>query len=248
MQKAHELSQPVWMVTHAAYGRSRAAPSAAACCSPAVSADAVGASVTSTTGPVSAALRSRAGALAALWVPKTTSTWGARARMASPSSWARHPPTAICMPGRRSRSALRLPRCPKNRLSAFSRMQQVLKTTTSAASSRSILTSPSARSAPARRSESCSFIWHPKVRIANVRGAGAVPGSPGAGLVVAIGPGYGRRRAGRAGYGWVASTTVWIPPRTSQSVVTVIRRGATAATRSSRMRLVTSSWNAPSFR
>ena len=52
----------------------------------------------------------------------------------------------------------------------------------------------------------------------------------------------------RSAYGYEASTTVWIPPRTNQSVVTVIRRGATAATRSSRMRLVMSSWNPPSFR
>ena len=44
------------------------------------------------------------------------------------------------------------------------------------------------------------------------------------------------------------STSVWIPPRTSQSVLTVIRRGATAPTRSSRIRLVTSSWNPASFR
>src|SRR5690242_4420738 len=41
----------------------------------------------------------------------------------------------------------------------------------------------------------------------------------------------------------VASTTVWMPPLTSQSVRTVARRGSIAATRSSRMRLVTSSWN-----
>ena len=45
-----------------------------------------------------------------------------------------------------------------------------------------------------------------------------------------------------------ASTTVWMPPRTSQSVVTVMRRGAIAATRSSRIRLVMSSWKPPSLR
>ena len=33
----------------------------------------------------------------------------------------------------------------------------------------SVATRPSATSAPARRSESCSFIWHPKVRMWNVR-------------------------------------------------------------------------------
>ena len=44
------------------------------------------------------------------------------------------------------------------------------------------------------------------------------------------------------------STTVWMPPRTSQSVTTVIERGAIAATRSSKMRLVMSSWKPPSLR
>src|SRR5262245_4833944 len=43
-------------------------------------------------------------------------------------------------------------------------------------------------------------------------------------------------------------TTVLIPPRMFQSPTTSMRRGASVRTRSSRMRLVTSSWNAPSFR
>ena len=52
------------------------------------------------------------GRRARLWVPNTTSTWAARCRIRSRSIWARQPPTAICMPGRRSRSDLRLPRWP----------------------------------------------------------------------------------------------------------------------------------------
>src|SRR5579884_3076225 len=46
-------------------------------------------------------------------------------------------------------------------------MQQVLSTTTSAASTSSVGSIPSAASRPAMRSESCSFIWHPKVRTRN---------------------------------------------------------------------------------
>src|SRR3954471_12848884 len=44
-------------------------------------------------------------------------------------------------------------------------MQHVLSSTTSACSTSSVPSMPSASSRPARRSESCSFIWHPKVRI-----------------------------------------------------------------------------------
>src|SRR5271155_5458128 len=51
-------------------------------------------------------------------------------------------------------------------------MVQVLKMTTSASDSSLTATMPSATMSPARRSESCSFIWHPKVRMANFLGAG----------------------------------------------------------------------------
>src|SRR3954451_3098865 len=44
-------------------------------------------------------------------------------------------------------------------------MQQVLSTTTSASSIDVVADMPSASNRPAIRSESCSFIWHPKVRI-----------------------------------------------------------------------------------
>src|SRR4051794_41838387 len=43
-------------------------------------------------------------------------------------------------------------------------MQHVLSTTTSASATSSPAAYPSASSSPAMRSESCSFIWHPKVR------------------------------------------------------------------------------------
>src|SRR5256885_2164564 len=44
-------------------------------------------------------------------------------------------------------------------------IQQVLRTTTSASSRPAARSIPSDSSRPAMRSESCSFIWHPKVRI-----------------------------------------------------------------------------------
>jgi hypothetical protein len=68
------------------------------------------------------------------------------------------------MSGLRCFSALSWPRFPYSLLSAFSRMQQVLSTTTSASSTLAAGCSPSASNSPAIRSESCSFIWHPKVR------------------------------------------------------------------------------------
>ena len=47
---------------------------------------------------------------------------------------------------------------------------------------------------------------------------------------------------------WVARTTVLIPPRTLKSPTTSIQRGPATVTKSLRMRLVTSSWKAPSLR
>src|SRR5687768_13600689 len=48
-------------------------------------------------------------------------------------------------------------------------MQHVLRTTTSASSRLSVASRPSDWSRPAMRSESCSFIWQPNVRIRNFR-------------------------------------------------------------------------------
>ena len=99
-----------------------------------------------------------------LWVPSTTSTQGARSRTSSRSFWAAHPPTTSSRPARASLNLLSWPRFPYRRLSAFSRMVQVLTKTTSASSALAALTMPSASNNPATRSLSCSFIWQPKVR------------------------------------------------------------------------------------
>src|SRR5258708_26325278 len=92
-------------------------------------------------------------------------------------------------------------------------MQQVLRTMTSAASGSSVGSMPSATRSPARRSESCSFIWHPKVRTWNRRGMGArvygpgLSGSPGvhvglvAFLVAATAVSIGSVVQGAVGFG-----------------------------------------------
>ena len=49
------------------------------------------------------------------------------------------------------------------RSSAFSRIEQVLKRMRSAPSASGASAYPSDSSMPFMRSESCSFIWHPKV-------------------------------------------------------------------------------------
>ena len=67
-------------------------------------------------------------------------------------------------------------------------------------------------------------------------------------VMVIFGAGGDLTRTGGAAQGWLAVTSVVMPPRTFQRVCTVMRRGLMAATRSSRMRLVMSSWNAPSSR
>ena len=55
---------------------------------------------------------SSAGSEPMLWVPKTTSTQGARRTISPRSFWARQPPTAICMPGCASLTGRRWPRLP----------------------------------------------------------------------------------------------------------------------------------------
>ncbi len=67
MQKAHELSQPIWIVTQARWSTSRRAGSAdgyASCSS----------RISTTGSPERAASARSAGACARLWVPNTTST------------------------------------------------------------------------------------------------------------------------------------------------------------------------------
>ena len=99
-----------------------------------------------------------------LWVPSTTSTHGARCRTSSRSFCAKQPATTIWRVGSASFQAFIVPSVPYNFLSAFSRMQHVLMTTTSALASSSIGSRPSCSNSPAIRSESCSFIWQPNVR------------------------------------------------------------------------------------
>ena len=94
--------------------------------------------------------------------PKTMSTWGARARIASPSWLATHPPTPMTTSGRRRLSARQRPSSENTFSWAFSRTEHVLTRSTSASSGRSARSSPCewAR-ASAVRAESYSFIWHP---------------------------------------------------------------------------------------
>src|SRR5260370_1165368 len=92
-------------------------------------------------------------------------------------------------------------------------MQQVLRRMTSAASGSSVGCMPSATRSAARRSESCSFIWHPKVRTWNRRGMSArvygpgLSGSPGvhvglvAFLVAATAVSIGSVVQGAVGFG-----------------------------------------------
>ncbi len=47
-----------------------------------------------------------------LWVPNTTSTYGALAVIVERSFWARHPPTAICMAGLAALIGARCDRLP----------------------------------------------------------------------------------------------------------------------------------------
>ena len=101
------------------------------------------------------------------FVPNTASTHGAFCAILLRSSWAMHPPIAICMFGCvRLRSAHR-PMVPYMRSAAFSRTAHVFmtirSTSLSAACSSVAGMYPSSSSTPAIRSESCTFIWHPSV-------------------------------------------------------------------------------------
>ena len=109
MQNAQELSQPVWMLTQAAYGSSRIAAGPRS-----------GFGVDSGRRRVQhlhqralvAGPAQKTGALVRLCVPNTTSTQPTFSWMRARSFWARHPPTAICNPGFASTSSLRRPSVP----------------------------------------------------------------------------------------------------------------------------------------
>ncbi len=125
MQNVQVLLHPTLIATQAAYADSRRAGS--------VDGNTVSDSWISTCA--SCATRARSSSAVSdprLWVPKTTSTYGARRVISARSFWARQPPTAICMPGRAAFTGARWLRLPYSLLSAFSRTAQVLKTTTSA--------------------------------------------------------------------------------------------------------------------
>ncbi len=124
MQNEQVLSQPTEIDTQAEYADSRRAGRA--------DGNVSSASRISTCASRSTRDRSRStGSDPMLWVPNTTSTQGARRVISPRSFWARHPPTAICMPGWASFTGRRCPRLPYSRLSAFSRTAQVLNTSTS---------------------------------------------------------------------------------------------------------------------
>src|SRR3954447_1158958 len=95
--------------------------------------------------------------------PKATSTNGKRRKTSSLTDWAQQPPTPMTRAGSRRLSARASPRWATNRSSAFSRIEHVLKRMRSASARASASAYPSDSSMPFIRSESCSFIWHPKV-------------------------------------------------------------------------------------
>src|SRR3954468_18099803 len=103
---------------------------------------------------------------ASLWTcpgPNATSTNGKRSKTSSFSDCAQQPPTPTTRSGFSDFSRLASPRCPMRRLSAFSRIEQVLKRIRSASPRSAASRYPSDSSMPFMRSESCSFIWQPKV-------------------------------------------------------------------------------------
>src|SRR5262245_49483412 len=100
--------------------------------------------------------------------------------MPAPSCDATQPPTPITRSGFAALSARTRPRSWNTRSCAFSRTEQVLNRMTSASSARSVSVMPSAAlSTSAMRSESYSFIWHPKVRMKSFLGKAWRPGAAG---------------------------------------------------------------------
>ena len=105
MQNVQVLLQPTLIDTHAAYADSRLVGS--------VEGKTSSDSRISTWASCWTRARSRStGSEPMLCVPKTTSTHGAFSVMVERSFWARHPPTAICMPGRFAFTEASWPRLP----------------------------------------------------------------------------------------------------------------------------------------
>ena len=95
--------------------------------------------------------------------PKATSTNGNSSNTCSFIDCDQQPPTPITRSGSSDFSRLASPRWPTSRVSAFSRIEHVLNRIRSAPSRAGASAYPSDSSIPFMRSESCSFIWHPKV-------------------------------------------------------------------------------------
>ena len=121
--------------------------------------------LTSTTGARSRRAASTiAGRRCSVCGPNTTSTKGARAVIAAPSWLATQPPTPMTTCGLAALRARQRPSWLKTFSAAFSRMEQVLSSSTSAAAGSSTTAAPwLSRSTSAIRDESYSFIWQPWV-------------------------------------------------------------------------------------
>ena len=108
MQKAQELSQPVWMVTHAAYGSSRTARGRRAAGRRPARVGRV--EDLHRRAPRSRARRSSAGARPGCGCRRRRRREPPFSWIRSRSFWARQPPTAICRPGLASHQLLQAAR------------------------------------------------------------------------------------------------------------------------------------------
>src|SRR5829696_7785194 len=95
--------------------------------------------------------------------PKATSTNWNISKTCSFSDCDQQPPMPTTRSGSSALRRFASPRCPASRLSAFSRIEHVLNRIRSAPARSPASLYPSDSSIPFIRSESCSFIWHPKV-------------------------------------------------------------------------------------
>jgi hypothetical protein len=168
MQYVQRSLQPFITVTNALTG---VRPGSAA---PAKKCGAAKSNSVRTTGWLAASASSSSlGSSGMLSGPSTKSMSGMRLSSASPSCWATQPATAIVSSGRSRLSSAMRPTSLRSFCSAFSRMLQVLSSTRSASASPSASRWPALRSTSPIRSESCEFIWQPKVMTEN-RAIGSV--------------------------------------------------------------------------
>ncbi len=143
--------------------------------------------------------RTSAGSSGTLSGPTTRSTCRMRARSLSPSCCAMQPATAMTRSGLLLLRGASLPTSLRSFCSAFSRTLHVLKTMRSASAGVSTATPPAPRRTPAIRSESCTFIWQPKVCSRYRKPTGRSDDIAGIGL---RGPGVRRACAVRVFSGW----------------------------------------------